>query len=261
MNQFRIFWRLERKPLIGWSAGVGGFLLLMGLVYAGAGGGEGFAELWEQYPDTIKDFIPAADLSTAGGFVKVEAGTFFPLLFGIMLVMMMTKHLSGAEETGRLDHALARPVTRFVYYWHLHLAVLALYCAILLAALIGTYVGFAAELDGDIAVRFLGMWVEYIPLGIAFVGVGGLVGAAFHQRGKSNGLGIGIVVAFFAMGLIARLVDELDWLADLTPIGLHEQSDLYNGELDLAYTIVSLVVGILASVGGWIIFDRKNLYA
>ncbi len=261
MNQFRIFWRLERRPMIGWALGVGGFLLLMGLVYAGAGGSEEFGQLWETYPDSIKEFIPEGDLSSAGGFLELEAGSFFPLMFGIMLIMMMTKHLSGAEETGRLDHALARPVTRLGYYWHLHLGVLAVYGVILAAGAAGAILGFANELDGQQTLGIIGMMAEYIPLGIAFIGIGGLVGAAFHQRSKSNGAGIAVVILFFAITIVSRVVDELEWLGKINPIGLRDQSDLFNGELDAAYVLVSLAIGAACSVGGWLIFERKNLYA
>ncbi len=259
MNQFRVFWRLERKPMLGWALGLGGFVALMGLIYSASAAD--FEALWDQYPDAIKEFIPEGDLSSVGGFLKLEAGSFFPIMFGIFLIMMMTKHLAGAEETGSLDHALARPVSRSHYYWMLHLAVLAVFATILAATALAGIIGFIGEASGRDMLGIVGFMAEFLPLGIAFIGIGGLVGAAFHRRALSNGVGVGLVVLFFAFAIIGRVSSDLSWVIDIGPIGLLDRSDLYGGRLDPVYTLASVTLGVASAIGGWLIFDRKNLFA
>ncbi len=259
MNQFTIFWRLERKPLIGWALGLGAFIVLMGLVFTTSA--SDFEQLWEDYPDTIKEFIPEGDLSSIGGFLQLEAGSFFPIMFAIFLVMLMSKHLSGAEESGRLDHALARPVTRAAYYWNLHLAVLAIFATLLAAIALAGILGFSGDATGRDVLGIIGFSFEFLPLGIAFIGIGGLTGALFHRRSQSNGVGVAVAVLFFALSIVGRVATDFDWVSNLTPMGLLDRSDLFEGQLDAVYTIACLTLGAVTSVAGWWVFENKNLYA
>jgi putative exporter of polyketide antibiotics len=119
MNQWPVILRLYRGNIIGWSAGVGGYILLMGLVYAAMGGAEGLADLAEAYPQEILEVFGAEDLTSANGFLSVDFGAFAPLIFALFIIKVVTKYLAGAEVPGALDQALARPISRNHYFWQL----------------------------------------------------------------------------------------------------------------------------------------------
>ncbi len=261
MNQFQVFLRMEKKPLLAWALGTGVYVALMGLIYVAMGGGEGLAELAESYPQEILDAIGAEDLSTVKGFLGAEFGAIAPLVFGIFLIMLMTKHLAGAEEGGRLDHVLARPVPRALYYWSLLGAGATIYAVILAVAAVFGVLGFAAVAEPSDLPGIVGAMVDMLPFGLIFLGLGGLLGAAFHQRGRANAFGAGAVVLFFAMDFASRLVDSLEWLTYVTPMGYLGRSDLAGGDLDIGYVAFSLAAAGLTAVGGWQLFIRKQLYA
>ncbi len=261
MNQFRVFLRMERKATMAWALGTGAFVGLMGIVYVAMGGSEGLSELAQAYPQEILEAIGADDLTSVLGFLRAEFGSLGPLVFSIFLVTLMTKHLAGAEEGGRLDHTLARPLRRSTYYWSLLAAGACIYAAILLVAALAGVAGFAAEASARELAGIVGLMADMLPFGLTFLSLGALLGALFHRRSQANVAGAGIAAALFALDFVARLASNAQWAGYLTPFGYLGRSDLANGHPDLGYLAFALSSSILLAFAGWFFFDRKDLYA
>ncbi len=260
MKQFLVTLRLTRRSIISWSLGVAAYLALMGIIYDALGGAEELSRLAEAYPQELLEAF-AEDFSSIEGFIDAEAGTFFPVVFGIYLVMASTRWLAGAEESGVLDHFLARPVGRDAYYWNILLAITIGFAAICVAALIGAELGFIGETSGKDAAGLVGWMAEHFILGLLFIGLGGLLGSAFHRRGQANAVGAGIVVAWWVMEFAARTVDQLAWMSYWTPMGYRTRSHFYTGDPDPAFLVICIIGGAALAVAGWLVFRRKNLYA
>ncbi len=260
MKHYQVILRMNRRSIIAWSSGVSAYVLLMGLIFIAFGGAEALGDLAESYPEEILEAF-TSDIASVQGFLEAEAGTFLPVVFGIYLIMGMAKYLAGAEEDGRLDHLLARPISRDAYYWHTLLAGGIGFAIIMAAATIGGVIGFAGEATGKELLGIAGMMFEQFLLGLVFLGLGGLLGAAFHRRGAANATGAGIVVTFFFLALASRVSADLDWMAWLTPLGYRFRSDLFDGDLDPAFLAVCVLLSTGTALAGWLIFRRKNLYA
>ncbi len=258
MKPYQVFFRMERRGIFSWAAGAGLLLLLFGIIY-GVFGQEQFDELLEAYPPELLEAFP--DISSINGFIKAEAGSFLPLVFGLYLVFLMTKHFAGAEEGGRLDHVMARPITRTTYYWNTLLGGAMGYAIIVAAMTLGALAGFAAVASPRELLGIVGLMFEYFILGLPFLALGGLLGSAFHRRGPANGVGAGIVVFFFAVDFAGRLIDGAPWLAYLSPMGFQARSNLFDGEPSLLYFTIVPGFSLLAALAGWLVFRRKNLYA
>ncbi len=264
MNPVAPFLGSERRPLIAWSVGLAAFTLLLGLVYASFDDPAELDRLLENYPEELLEVFGGAgqEIGSVKGFLGVEMAAYMPLLLGIFAVMYATKHLSGAEENGALDHLLARPITRQQYYWGLIAAGSITLTTMLLGASLGGIIGFAvAGASARDLVGIVGLMLDFLPIALLYLALGALTGSLNHRRATANIVGIVVVIVFFAIDVVARLVDDLDWLVWLTPHGYLGKSDLFDGDPHLGYLVFCLGLGgVLAWAGSWW-FDRKDLYA
>lgn len=252
--------RVERAGLIGWSAGLFLFTLLIGASYSLI---EGDAAEWEELFENFSGFEEALGVdsfTSVDGYLKGQAVALFPLLLGIYGGLAATKGLAGAQESGRLDHVLARPLSRLQYLFVTSGALALGQLAILLAAGLGAVIGYAAADQSDevLGNSFL-MVLEVLPIALAHLALGVLAGVLVSRRGPANAIVMGVVVGGFAIDIMGKLVEDLDWLQYVTPYGWWGRSDWFNGEADALYLVGTMVLMISAmAVAAWQ-FDEKDL--
>lgn len=262
MKPVHVVLRSERAPMLAWSLGLAAYMLMLGAVFSAFDPGE-LEALMENYPeDLLKVFGDITTIGTVDGFLEAELASLFPLVLGVFAVMLMTKHLAGAEEQGRLDHVLARPLTRRSYYWHLLLAGATIVAVMLAGGALGGILGFAlADAGPRELAGIIGFMLDLLPLGLFYLGLGAVCGSLFHRRAPANLLGTVVVVVLYMLDVVARLVQDLDWLAYWTPNGYLSKSDLYNADPHLGYLAFALGLALLLAYLGSVVFDRKDLYA
>ncbi len=262
MNQIRVFLRSERTPTLAWSLGLAAYVFLMGAIFASFDAAD-LNALLENYPeDLLEVFGDIQDFGSVDGFLQAELGGYFALVLGVFAVMLMTKHLAGAEEQGLFDHVLARPITREAYYWQLVAAGTAILGVMLAGAAIGGMIGFSmADTGPRELVGIFGIMFDFLPIGVFYLALGAACGAVFHRRARANILGIVVVFSGFIMDVAARIVEDLDWLAYWTPNGYLSKSNLYDAEPHLGYLAFAFGLAIVLAYAGSVAFDRKDLYA
>lgn len=261
MNQFRIFLRMERKTALAWTVGSSAYVLLMGILFVVMGGGDGLQELIDSYPSEILDAFGGQDIGNPVGFLNAEFGAFAPLVYGIFLLMLISKHLSGAQESGRIDHVMARPLSRKQYYWSLLGAALVVFLVLLVGLILSAVLGFLGEASGREMLGLVGFMVDLVPYALLMIGLGGLLGSLFHQRAKGNILGAIVVALSFLLDMAARLSSDLEALAWVTPIGLLGKSNLADGDPSAVYWLVSMGLAAIFAFLGARVWDRKQLVA
>ena len=262
MSLLAITLRPRRTALLAWSLGTLAYLLIIGMTYSFVADSPEYEEIWASMPEGARELLGgAASLSEVDGYFDSQAGAYLPLVLGILAITGMARALAGAEESGALDHALARPITRKQYYWAQVRAMGVLLLAILSGALLGAILGFLISgVSGRELAGVVGLMAELIPLLAMFVATGALAGALAHRAAPANGAGIGLVLVWFLLDALSRVVDAASWLAYLTPFGYAARSDLYHGQLDWLYALVAALfcAGVL-----WLgarVFDGKDLH-
>ncbi len=252
--------RVERTGIIGWSVGLFAFTLMIGASYTLI---EDDAAQWEELFENFSGFEEALGVdsfTSVDGYLKGQAVALFPLLLGIYGGLAATKSLAGAQETGRLDHVLARPIPRLRYLFVTSGALAIGQLAILVAAALGAVIGYAAADQSDevLGNSFL-MVMEVLPIALAHLALGILAGVLVSRRGPANAIVMGVVVGGFALDILGKLVEDLDWLEYVTPYGWWSRSDWFNGDVDALYLVGSTVVTIAAMGFAAVRFDQKDL--
>lgn len=262
MSLFTALLRQERGVTLGWGIGLLAYAFFIGTSYAFiADSAADYEQIWDSMPEGLREAF-GGDLSIAsvGGYYASQLGSYLPLLLGLFLIATATKRLAGAEESGLLDHLLARPVSRRRHVVTLSFAVLASAGLVLVGLLAGTVAGFlvAGVTAADLGRLALAV-VDAIPAVLFFLALGLLLGATFHRRGPAMAVGTGIALGLYALEVVAKVVDELDWMSYATPYGYYSRSDLFHGAPDpLHWLLLPMAALVMASVAVRS-FDRKDL--
>lgn len=260
MSLLRLQLRQERTGILGWGIGLLVMAFAVGAGYAAiADDTEQFEEAFESFGG-IEDAFGVDSLTSPDGYFKSNAVALYPLLLGIYGGLAATKLYAGAQEQGRIDHVLARPVSRLRYLFtsggSLALGQLVILAAAALGALLGYLVADQpAKAVGGVVL----MTLEVIPLALAHIALAVLASTLFATRGPAVGTVMGIVVGGFALDLIGKLVSALDWLQYLNLYGYWSRSDWYNGDVDGWYLLVSLLVFAGATALAAWRFESKDL--
>jgi len=256
--------RSRRGATIAWAVGIFLFGLLIGIAFqtiSTAGDGAAYDELVDGLPDAVKEaFGGVGSLSTVEGFIRVEVTSYLPLVFSVLAISMASKSLAAAQETGLLDHLLARPVTRTRYYSAAFIAHALELMILHVAGMLGVGLGLllsGVEVRTAYAAAFI--LLEMYPLVFCFLGVGMLAGALASRNGLAMGVGISLLVASFLVALVGRIWADGDLLQWVTPFGYMDRSDWFHGELDLWYVAFCTLVGGAAGSGGLLRFTAKDL--
>ena len=264
MSLFTILLRQERAVILGWGLGLLAYAFLIGSSYAFiAASAADYEQIWQSMPEGLREAF-GGDLSIGSvpGYYTSQLGSYLPVILGLFLLATATKRLAGAEESGLLDHLLARPVSRTRHITTLALALLATAGLVLAGLLAGTTAGF---LVGGASPEELGRLVlavaDAVPAALFFLGLGLLLGAAFHRRAPAFALGVGLALGLYALEIVAKVVDELDWMSYATPYGHYSRSDLYGLQPDLLYWTLLPVAAVGMAVVAVRRFDAKDLQA
>ncbi len=98
--------------LAWWMVG----LLSMGAyvvaIYGSLGGTEEFQDLWDAYPESIRELIGDVNIGTIDGWIHLEFMSWIPLVLGMYGGIFAAGNISKETETRTADFVLGLPVSR-----------------------------------------------------------------------------------------------------------------------------------------------------
>jgi len=258
---FRYALRRYRGQIIGW--GLAMFALGFYLVpfY------DTFAAQQEQLLDLLKSFPPQltaffGDMNTMftpNGYLTIEYFSYMPLIIGVFAVVAGSGLLANDEENGTLDLVLAHPISRTALFTGRLLAFVVATLGILLIGWLGLVLPMGSSKLLNIG------WAEMALPFLSLLGVLLLFGALAlalsmvlpSRRLAASIAGLVLVASFFITGL-ARISEDLQGVAKLTPLHYYQSGDAING-LNAGWLVGLLVVAaIFAGLAGWR-FERRDI--
>lgn len=260
MTIFRYTLRRFRGQILGWGialALVGVLLVSMYDMIAAAQ--EQFEDLLETYPPELTAFMgDISSFATPEGFLSIEFFSFMPLILGIFGVLMGSGLLVSDEENGRLDLIMAHPVSRTALFLGRLLAFVAATVAILAIAWLGLIVSMNwSSMDigwGRIWLPLLSLLAELLLFGTISL----LMSIVLPSRRMAATTGGLLLVASFFITGLAKINENLEPVAKLSPLNYYQTQDAFQG-LNGAWLAGLLGSALVFAALAWWRFQRRDI--
>lgn len=242
--------RLIAAPARTWGLTVGVLVAVFGLL------ARDFADAIAEMPTTIvliEQQLGWAGLDTPAGVVALS------FLFGVLLLAVFAAGQVAAireeEATWRIEHLLARPVSRARW---LATRVLSAAVAAAVIALAAGLVAWIATNIVDTPIAFtdgLLAGVNVVPVALLVLGVGiGLFGLLPRLAPP---LTYGLVVVAFLLDFVGGLLDLSESVLELSPF--RHLAAVPAVDMNVGAALVMLGVGVTAAAIGLLAFQRRDL--
>lgn len=247
----------RRRSIIWWVAGM---VALAGLTVAFypsiRDDAESFEDLFEAFPSELLSVFgieDAASLVTATGLVnsRLYAGI-GPVIVAALGISLGTAAVAGEEDRGTLGLLLAQPVTRTQIIIEKFAAAAVLIFVVMVALFLTLLV-----LDPvvDLGFSLSGLFGANATLGLfalLFCALALAIGSITGNRGLTIGASAATVGGLFFVNGLAPLVDEVAWVAELTPFHwLQDPNPLANGLDMVAVLLFAVVTAALVGASVW----------
>jgi len=257
---FRYTLRRFRGQILGWGIALALLgMLLISMYDSFAGEQEQLAELLAIYPPEISAFMgDISAMSTPEGWVSLEFFSYMPLILGIFGVLMGSGLLVSHEESGTLDLIMAHPVSRSALFMGRLLAFVAATVAILVI----TWLGFIVSMTwSSMDIGWGRMWLPLLSL-LAELLLFGTMSLLLSmvlpsRRLAATTAGLLLVASFFITGL-AKINEDLELLAKLSPLNYYQALDAFQG-LNGAWLAGLLAVAVVFAALAWWRFQRRDI--
>jgi len=252
----------HRRALVGWCAGIVGYVALIASIFPSIEGSPELNQLIESYPDVLKSLFGitgAGNLTSGAGFLDAELSSFMlPLLVLVLAIGSGARTFAGEEDAGRLELVLAYPVTRRSAVVMKGLAVLVEVVLACLAA-VSAILLFDAIVGLDLSLGHVaGAFVWLVALGVFYGWLALAVGAAYPSRALALGIAAGTAAVDYLIGGLHDLAGWLDPFRFISPFWLVGQSPLQQG-IDLLGVVVVLAASVMVLAVGATLVERRDL--
>ena len=256
-------WRLQRTKLaiVSIALAVWGFLLAV--IYARYG--SQFTALMQSglLPEQFARFGGGDVFSLAG---SIALGLIHPIaiiLTSVFAVGFSASAVAGERQRGTLEVALARPISRRVFYLSL-LAASFGFIAISIAALLAGSVSGAtfAGVVEELAFRNLPLlWLNSVLLFGAFAAIALAASVSFDRLTPALGVTLGIVIAMYVLEVLGSLWPAAEPLQPYSLFHYLKAKAILNGFVAPFDLVVLSSVILIAMVWALMVFPRRDLAA
>jgi ABC-2 type transport system permease protein len=252
----------ERRPLLGWLAGIG----LLGLVTAGSWpavreSGAELEQVLQQLPPAFTAFFGEgfADFSAAGIVGSRLFGSIGLALVVSLAVSRGARAIAGEEQDGTLELLVTQPISRTAIAVDKAVAMFAALAVVVLGQMVLLLVMMpVVGLDFPVA-HVVAASAGLYALAALFGGLAFAVGAATGSRGLAVGVGAGAAAGLFVLTGLGALVDGLESVAELSPFSRFDGTRVLAEGIEVGPVAVFAAVAVLlVALGVWV-FDRRDL--
>lgn len=256
-------WRLQRTKLaiVSIALAVWGFVLP--IIYAQFG--SQFAGLVNSglLPKQFARFGGGDVFSLAGA---IALGLIHPIaiiLTSVFAVGFSASAIAGERQRGTLEVALARPMSRRVFYLNLLAASFAFVAIGISALLAGGVSGatFAGVVEELAFTNLPLLWLNSVLLFGAFAAIALAASASFDRLTPAVGVTLGIVIAMYVLEVLGSLWPAAEWLQPYSLFHYLKAKAILTGvaaPFDLG--LLAAVI-LLAMVWALVVFPRRDLAA
>ncbi|MGN0389650.1 MAG: ABC transporter permease subunit [Wujia sp.] len=250
------------KSLLIWTIAVGGMSFMCILLFSSLKDSmEGMAETYASMGAFSDAFgMNKLSIATISGFYATEVGTIHGL-GGAMFAAIVSMVMLSKEEDGHTSEFLfTLPVSR----GKVITAKLAATVTNILAfnvLCVGLYIlGFAILGEHVPAKEFLLFHLMQFVMQLELAGI--CFGLSACMKKNKLGIGLGVVLMFYAYDLIARVIPDLSDYKVIGPFAYANAADIFSsGELELTALIIGLVLLVGSFITAYAVYTKRDLAA
>ena len=183
----------------------------------------------------------------------------FQFLAAILAISIAGNDISGEIERGTIEFLLSQPVSRLKFYFARFFSgviLLTIFVACSTLAVIPLAAGFHVTYVVDIYYKLFWMALLY---SVAIYAFSYFLSAIFSSKGRVYGISAGIVTFMYIAFLISALKDNLDKLKYLSFFHYFSPDILFSGTVDKLGVLVFVLVIIIFTTIGAILFNRRDI--
>lgn len=253
----------RRRSLVGWGAGIVGLLVLIVLAYPAIRDQDAYSDLLDDYPDFVKEILglgSGLDITSPAGYLNSQVLTnMLPLIFLIFLIAFATRETAGEEQDGRMDLALAHPISRERYLLEKVAAMLVGGFVLAVVAAVSLLAP-APLIDMDISFNGLvGAVMSVFLLSLVFAALAFAIAAITGRRAVALGMAAGVGVALYILWGLAALIDAFTATRFVNPFFWGLAGDPILDGLQVGNALLLMgEVAVLIAIAVWG-FRRRDL--
>ncbi len=255
---------MDRKLTLGiYCLGVAAYSLMIIAIWPSMQGNlDTLEQLWQNYPEGLKAALGAnVTISSFDGFLTLE---YFSLMWVIIAapfaISVATAAFAGEIEKGTMELLLSQPIPRsaisFSRMVYLNIGLLLIIIATMLPVIIGAPLVNAKLNTGGV----LALGLQGFLLLLSIGAIGFLFSALSSDRGRAIFMVVGILIASYALDILAQFSDAVDKLHFLSLFDYYDPYR-YLHSSDIAWGDLAILAGVtvVAFMAATVIFQRRDI--
>lgn len=254
--------KLLYKSFLIWTLSVGGMCFVCILLFNSMKDTmSGMAESFSQMGAFADAFgMSQLSIATLAGFYSTEVGTIHSLGGAMFAAVISTVMLSKEEDGHTSEFLFTLPIAREKVITSKLLAILSNVVMFNVIS-VGAYFLGIVILGEDISYeRFFLYHGMQLLMHLEISGI--CFGISAFMKKNKLGLGLGIVMIFYAFDLMARMIPDLKDYKLLTPFSYSNAADIFStGNVDDTALVLGMVVMVLGAVVAYVRYGKRDLSA
>lgn len=259
--------RFHRVTALLWAVGAAGLGFLVAALYRSIGDVDlsGYMEALPPALIAAVGLDPDDPLGPGGRFrpedwLSTEYLSWWLIIGAVYGVVYGAGSVAREAEAGTLDLVLSHPLPRPNLVVAKSLVFLASMALVALSTGVAIVLGLAAAgtdvSTGNLALTLLQGWLVILAIG----GLAVAFSCVFLTTGKAAAVAGFLTAALYAIEIVARTVEEVDWLGRLSLFHFYRPQDiLATGDLSWTGVVVCAAVAVGAVAVGAAVFERRDI--
>jgi ABC-2 type transport system permease protein len=251
--------RDQRRSLVLWGLAVGAVTAIYVGFWPSMGEGADIEAFVENMPEGLVQALGYDQIATPAGYLRSTIyGLLGPVLLLVFAIATGSRLIAGQEEDGTLELELTAPVARHQLYVE-RLVALWVNVVFLVVVLTAVTVALVGALDMEIGMaEVLAASTGLLLLVLGFGTIALAVGAATGRRSYALGAAAGLAVLAFMLNALGPLAGA-DWMTAVSPFSWYLEPNPLAEGFDPGGFALLAGLPVLAAIGGWFTFDRRDL--
>ena len=255
--------RKSRGALIGWGIGLAALAIMMGSMFDMMVASNEMIDVVNAYTVAMPELAAMfnmAEMGTPIGWLDVEYFSFLPLIIGLFATGVGANMLARDEEDGTLDLILAHPVSRTALFWGRFLANTLVIIILLLISWASLLLTMTWSENFSIpAFDLLLPFVSMFGIMLFFMSLSLLFGMLLPARSMARMLSGMLMGVSFFITLLSAAVEELERVADFSPLAYLETGTAIKYGLSLNWFGMFIAINLVLALIAWQLFQRRDI--